>query len=107
MGSLLGKVRLPHLIAIGVIAVVLGGGLPSKWFGLISSEVNQVERLRTCLERHSVEFVSLVTSIGDAQSFLNKSHGARAHAVHVAEREGRLQRREGRAILACTRTVSR
>ncbi len=107
MGSLLGKLRLPHLIAIGVIGVVLAGGLPSKWFGLISSEVNQVARLRTCLERHSVEFVSLVTSIGDAQSLLNKSQGARVRAVHVAEREGRLQRREGRAIVACAHTVSR
>ncbi len=107
MGSLLGKLRLPHLIAIGVIAVVLGAGLPSKWFGLVSSEVNRVERLRTCLERHSVDFAALVISIGDAQSLLNKSQAARVHAVHVAEHEGRLQRREGRAIVACARTVSR
>ncbi len=107
MGSLLGKLRLPHFIAIGVIAVVLAAGLPSKWFGLVGSEVNQVQRLRTCLERHSVEFVSLLSGIGEAQSLLNKSHAARVHAVHKAEREGRLQRREGRAIVACARTVSR
>jgi hypothetical protein len=107
MGSLFGKLRLPHWIAIGVLVVVLGGGLPSKWFGLVSSEVNRIERLRTCLERHSVEFVSLVSSLGGPQTLLNKSPAARAHAVHRAEREGRLQRREGRAIVACARTVSR
>jgi hypothetical protein len=102
-----GKLRLPHWIAIGVVVVALGGGLPSKWFGLATSQINQIERLRTCLERHSVEFVSLLTSIGSAQSILNKSHAARVHAVHVAERKGRLQRREGRAIVKCARTVSR
>jgi cytosine/adenosine deaminase-related metal-dependent hydrolase len=49
----------------------------------------------------------LVTSIGDPQSILNKSHAAHVHAVHLAERERRLQPREGRAIVACARTVSR
>jgi hypothetical protein len=102
-----GKLRLPHWIAIGVVAVALGGGLPSKWFGLASSEVNQVARLRACLERHSVEFVSLLTSIGTPQAILSKSHGARVHAVRIAERNGQLQRREGRAIVRCARTVAR
>jgi hypothetical protein len=102
----LGALRLPHFIAIGVIAAVLAGGVPSKWFGLVGSKVNEVERLRACLEKHSVEFASLVTNIGDPESVLNESHAARVHAVHVAEHEGRLQRREGEAIVACARTVS-
>ena len=102
----LGALRLPHWIAIGVVAAVLAGGVPSKWFGLVSSKVGQVEQLRACLERHSVEFASLVANIGDPQSVLNESHAARVHAVHVAEHEGRLQRREGQAIVACARTVS-
>ena len=106
MTSLLGALRLPHWIAIGVVVALLAGGLPSKWFGLVSSKVSQVEQLRSCLEKHSVEFVSLVTSIGDPQSVLNESHTARLHAVHVAEREGRLKRREGEAIVACARTVA-
>ncbi len=107
MGSLLGKLRLPHFIAIGVIGVVLAGGLPTKWFGLVGSDLTKVERLRTCLERHGGEFASLLGGIGEAQSLLSKSHAAREHAVRKAEREGRIQRREGRAIVACARTVSR
>lgn len=103
---LLGALRLPHWIAIGVVAAVLAGGVPSKWFGLVGSKVSQVERLRACLEQHSVEFASLVANIGHPQSVLNESHAARVHAVHVAEHEGRLQRREGQAIVACARTVS-
>ena len=106
MRSLLGALRLPHWIAIGAVVVVLGCGLPSKWFGLVGSRVSQVEQLRSCLERHSVEFASLVASLGDPQSVLSDSHAARVHAVHVAEHEGRLQRREGQAIVECARTVS-
>jgi hypothetical protein len=106
MRSLLGALRLPHWIAIGLVVVVLGGGLPSKWFGLVSSKVSQVEQLRSCLERHSVELASLVASIGDPQSVLSDSGAARVHAVRVAERSGRLQRREGQAIVECARTVS-
>lgn len=106
MRTLLGALRLPHWIAMGLVVVVLAGGVPSKWFGLVGSRVSQVERLRACLQRHSVEFVSLVTSIGDPQSVLSESRAARVRAVHVAEREGRLQRREGEAIVACARTVS-
>ena len=106
MRSMLGALRLPHFIAIGVVLAILAGGVPSKWFGLVTSKVSQVERLRSCLEHHSVEFTSLLTSIGDPQSVLSESHAARVHAVHAAERQGRLKRREGQAIVACARTVS-
>jgi hypothetical protein len=106
MRSILGALRLPHFIVIGVVVALLAGGLPSKWFGLVSSKVSQVERLRSCLESHSVEFVSLITSLGDPQSVLSESHAARVHAVHVAERNGQLQRREGQAIVACASTVT-
>jgi hypothetical protein len=106
MRSFLGALRLPHFVAIGLVLALLAGGVPSKWFGLVSSRVSQVERLRACLERHSVELASLVTSIGDPQSVLSESHAARVHDVHAAERRGRLERREGQAIVACARSVS-
>jgi len=106
MRSLMGALRPGHWIAIGLVVALLAGGLPSRWFGLVSSKVTEVERLRACMERHSVEFASLIESIGDPQTVLNASHANREHAVRVAEREGRLKRREGQAIVDCARTVA-
>ena len=110
MSGFLGALRLPHWIALGLVVVVLGGGLPSNWFGLagakVSAKVGEVERLRSCLQRHSVELASLVTSLGDPTSLLNATPSARAHAVRAAERHGDLERREARAVVACARTVT-
>jgi hypothetical protein len=98
--------RLPHWIGIGVVVAVLAGGAPSKWFGLVSSKVSEVERLRSCMERHGSDLASLVTTLGEPHEILSKSPAARVHAVHVAERRHQLQRRQGEAIVACARTVS-
>jgi hypothetical protein len=100
------SLRLPHWIAIGAVVAILAGGIPSKWFGLVSSKVSQVERLRSCMERHGAELASIVTTLGEPQEILSKSPAAREHAVHVAERRHELQRRQGEAIVACARTVS-
>lgn len=102
----LGAMRLPHWIGLGVVVAVLAGGLPSKWFGLVGEKVTEVERLSSCLQRHSVELTSLVTSLGDPTALLNATPAERAHAVHTAERQGRLRRLEGDAIVACARTVT-
>ena len=102
----MGALRVPHLIAIGLVAVILGGGIPSHWFGLVSKKVTEVERLRECLARHSVEFTALVENLGQPEAVLGDSHAARAHAVRSAERDGRLNRREGRAIVECAQTVA-
>lgn len=106
MSGVLGALRLPHWIAIGAVVAVLAGGLPSNWFGLVGSKVTEVERLRECMEKHSVELAALVTSLGDPSALLNSTPAAREHAVHVAERKGDLQRREGNAIVICARIVA-
>ena len=102
----LGALRLPHWIAIGVVVAVLAGGVPSKWFGLVSSKITEVEQLRSCMEKHGAELASIVTSLGEPQEILGESPAAREHAVHVAERQHQLQRSQGEAVVACARTIS-
>jgi hypothetical protein len=100
------SLRLPHWIAIGAVVAILAGGLPSNWFGLASSNISEVERLRACMEKHGAELASIVTTLGEPQEILTKNPAAREHAVHVAERRHELQRRQGEAIIACARTVA-
>jgi hypothetical protein len=104
--TVLRALRLGHWIAIGAVVAILAGGVPSKWFGLVGSKVSEVERLRSCMQRHGAALASIVTALGEPQEILGKSPAARAHAVHLAERHHRLQRREGEAVVACARTVS-
>lgn len=98
--------RLPHWVAIGAVVAVVAGGVPSKWFGLVSSKISEVERLRACMEKHGAELASIVTTLGEPQEILSKSPAAREHAVRVAERRHQLQRRQGDAVVACARTVT-
>lgn len=98
--------RLTHWIAIGAVVAVVAGGVPSKWFGLVSSKISEVERLRACMEKHGTELASIVTTLGEPQEILGKSPAAREHAVRVAERRHQLQRRQGEAVVACARTVA-
>jgi hypothetical protein len=102
----LGPLRLPHLLGIGAVVLVLAGGLPSHWFGLVKNDLSEVQRLQSCLSEHSVELASIVTSLGEPQALLGDSPATRAHKVHQAERRGQLERSEGRAVEACARTVS-
>ena len=95
-----------HWLGIGAVVAVLAAGAPSKWFGLVSSKVTEVERLRACMEKHGSDLASLVTTLGEPQEILTKTPAQRRHAVHVAERRHELQRRQGNAIEACARTVS-
>jgi hypothetical protein len=104
--SVVRALRLPHWIAIGVVVAILAGGAPSKWFGLVSSKVNQVERLRECMEKHGAELASLVTTLGEPQQIISMRPAEREHAVHVAERRHELQRRQAQAVVTCARTVS-
>jgi hypothetical protein len=104
--SVLRALRLPHWIAIGAVVAILAGGVPSKWFGLVGTKISEVERLRSCMERHGGELASIVTTLGQPQQILGKSPAARRHAVRVAERRHELKRRQGQAIVACARTVS-
>ena len=57
--------RLPHWIALGAVLAVIAGGVPSKWFGLVSSQISEVERLRLCMEKHGAELASIVTTLGE------------------------------------------
>ena len=104
--NVLRALRLPHWIAVGAVVALLAGGLPSKWFGLVSSKVSEVERLRSCMEQHGAELASIVTSLGEPQEILSKTPAEREHAVHVAERRHELQRRQGEAVVVCARTVT-
>ncbi len=104
--TLLRALRLPHWIAIGVVVAVLAGGVPSKWFGLVSSKISEVERLRSCMAQHGTELASLVTTLGEPQEILGESRAARKHAVRAAERRHELQRRQGDAVVACAQTIS-
>src|SRR5438445_3436488 len=101
MSAVLGALRLPHWIGLGVVVAALAGGLPSNWYGLVGAKVTEVQRLSSCLERHRVEFGLLVASIGSPESLLSEAPSARVHAVHVAEKRGELRRREANAIVAC------
>jgi hypothetical protein len=103
--SVIRSLRLPHWIAIGAVAVILAGGIPSNWFGLVSSKVSEVERLRACMEKHGAELASIVTTLGEPQEILSKTPAEREHAVHVAEHRHELQRRQGEAVVACARVV--
>jgi hypothetical protein len=89
MKSLVGALRLPHWIGLGLVVAALGGGLPSNWYGLVSEKVSEVERLRACLQRHSVD----------------ATPSARKHLVHAAEKRGDLKRRQANAVVACAHTV--
>jgi hypothetical protein len=104
--AVLRALRLAHWIAIGAVLAILAGGVPSKWFGLVSSKISEVERLRSCMQKHGAELASIVTALGEPQQILGKSPAAREHAVHVAERRHELQRRQGQAVVACARTVA-
>jgi hypothetical protein len=104
--SVLRALRLPHWIAIGVVVAIIAGGAPSKWFGLVSSKVSEVERLRECMEKHGAELASLVTTLGEPQQIIGMSPAEREHAVHVAEHRHQLQRSQAPAIVTCARTVS-
>jgi hypothetical protein len=104
--SFLRALRLPHLLGIGAVVAILAAGAPSKWFGLVSSKVSEVERLRECMERHGSDLASLVTTLGEPQGVLTKTPAERRHAIRVAERRHELQRRQGQAIEACARTVA-
>ena len=106
MSRVLGALRLPHLLGVGAIVVVLAGGLPSHWFGLVGKDLSEVQRLASCMQRHRVELTSLVTSLGEPHALLNESPAARARKVREAERRGELERREGRAIVACASVVA-
>lgn len=104
--SFLRALRLPHYLAIGAVVAVVAAGAPSKWFGLVTSKVTEVERLRSCMERHGSDLASLVTTLGEPQQILSQTPAQRRHAVHVAEHRHELQRRQANAIEACARTVS-
>ena len=104
--SVLRALRLPHFIGIGAVIAILAAGAPSKWFGLVSSKISEVERLKSCMEAHGTELASLVTTLGEPQQILAKTPAEREHAVHVAERRHELQRKQGQAIVTCARTVT-
>jgi hypothetical protein len=106
MSGILGALRLPHLLGIGAIVAVLAGGVPSHWFGLAEKDVSEVQRLASCMQRHRVELTALVTSLGEPNELLSASPAQRARKVRAAERRGDLQRREGRAIVACASIVA-
>ena len=89
------------------MVALLAGGAPSKWFGLVSSKISEVERLRSCMGEHGAELASIVTTLGQPQEILSKSPAAREHAVHLAERRHQLQRRQGEAVVACAKTITR
>jgi hypothetical protein len=95
-----------HWLGIGAVVAVLAAGAPSKWFGLVSSKVTEVQRLRACMEKHGSDLASLVTTLGDPQEIRSQSPAERRHAVRVAERHHELQRRQARAVVACARSVS-
>ncbi len=104
--TFLRALRLPHWIAIGAVVAVVAAGAPSKWFGLVSTKISEVERLRSCMEKHGAELASLVTTLGEPQEILSQTPAERRHAIRVAERHHELQRRQGAAIEACARTVA-
>ncbi len=104
--TFLRALRLPHYLAIGAIVAVLAAGAPSKWFGLVSSKISQVERLRSCMEAHGADLASLVTTLGEPQEILAKTPAERRQAIRAAEHRHELQRRQGAAIEACARTVA-
>lgn len=104
--SFLRALRLPHYLAIGAVIAVVAAGAPSKWFGLVSSKVTEVERLRSCMEKHGGDLASIVTTLGEPQEILSKTPAQRRHALHVAEHRHELQRRQANAVEACARTVS-
>ena len=104
--SFLRALRLPHLIGIAAVVAVIAAGAPSKWFGLVSSKVSEVERLRACMEKHGGDLASLVTTLGEPQEILAKTPAQRRQAVRAAERRHELQRRQGQAIEACARTIT-
>jgi hypothetical protein len=106
MSGVFGALRLPHLLGIGLVVAVLAGGIPSNWFGLASSKISEIERLQACMQKHSVELTTLVTSLGDPQTLLAQTPGQRARRIRAAERHGHLQEREAHAIEACARTVA-
>src|SRR6185437_1139118 len=83
--SFLRALRLPHYLAIGAVIAVVAAGAPSKWFGLVSSKVTEVERLRSCMEKHGGDLASIVTTLGEPQEILSKTPAQRRHALHVAE----------------------
>ena len=100
------SLRLPHYLGIGAVVAVIAVGAPSKWFGLVSSKVSEVQRLRACMEKHGSDLASLVTTLGEPQQILAKTPAQRRHAIRVAQRHHELQRRQARAVQACARTVS-
>ncbi len=104
--SFLSALRLPHYLAIGAVVAIVAAGVPSKWFGLVSSQISEVQRLRSCMEKHGGELASLVTTLGEPQEILSKTPAERRHAIRVAERRHELQRRQGAAIEACASTVA-
>jgi hypothetical protein len=104
--TFLRALRLPHWIAIGAVLAVVAAGAPSKWFGLVSTQVSDVERLRSCMEKHGAELTSLVTTLGEPQELLAKTPAQRRHAIRVAEHRHELKRRQGAAIEACARTIA-
>jgi len=104
--SFLRALRLPHYLGIGAVVAVLAVGAPSKWFGLVSSKVSEVERLRSCMEKHGSDLASIVTTLGEPQEILAKTPAQRRHAIRVAERRHDLQRRQAKAVEACARTVT-
>lgn len=104
--SVLRALRLPHLLGLGLVVAVLGGGLPTKWFGLVGDKVSEAERLATCMKHHEATLAGIVTNLGSPSSLLQESPAERRHDVRLAERRRQIDKREGQAIVACARTVA-
>ncbi len=107
MSSILGALRLPHWIGLGLVVVALGGGIPSGWYGLLGAQASGAKRLTSCLERHHIDMASLLTTVGSPAALLNGGAlGQGEKAVRAAERHGKLERRQANAVIGCVRGIA-